>query len=111
MQGDRKSQQNELELVLELDIGVCGRKKECVCAEISAGGHRGPTRQGARPPPSWPGACPSCYVLSARYSQIFQKKSYSIFRAFAELLFSGYFYIARINQKTDRKILFLLYFN
>ena len=29
-QGDRKSQQNELELVLELDIGVCGRKKKCV---------------------------------------------------------------------------------
>ena len=40
-----------------------------------------------------------------------RKKSYSNFRAFGELLFSGYFYIARINQKTDRKILFLLYFN
>ena len=39
------------------------------------------------------------------------KKSYLNFRAFGELLFSGYFYIARINQKTDRKILFLLYFN
>ena len=25
--------------------------------------------------------------------------------------FWGYFYFARINQKTDRKILFLLYFN
>ena len=37
-QGDRKSQQNELELVLELDIGVCGRKKECVGAGISGGG-------------------------------------------------------------------------
>ena len=40
-------------------------------------GHMGPTRQGvrpggrARPPPSWPGACPSCCVLSARYSQKF----------------------------------------
>ena len=33
------------------------------------------------------------------------------FRAFGELLFLGYFYIARIIQKTDRKILFLLYFN
>ena len=40
-----------------------------------------------------------------------RKKSYLNFRAFGELLFSGYFYIARINQKTDRKILFLLYFN
>ena len=40
-----------------------------------------------------------------------RKKSYLNFRAFGELLFSGYFYIARINLKTDRKILFLLYFN
>ena len=40
-----------------------------------------------------------------------RKKSYFIFRAFGELLFSGYFYIALINQKTDREILFLLYFN
>ena len=31
-------QQNELELVFELDIGVCGRKKECVGAGISGGG-------------------------------------------------------------------------
>ena len=53
----------------------------------------------ARPPPSWLGACPSRCVLSARYSQIFQKKSYLNFRAFGELLFSGYFYIARIIQK------------
>ena len=40
-----------------------------------------------------------------------RKESYLNFRAFGELLFSGYFYIAQINQKTDRKILFLLYFN
>ena len=32
-----------------------------------------------------------------------RKKSNFNFRAFGELLFSGYFYIARINQKTDRK--------
>ena len=37
-QGDRKSQQNELELMLEVDNGVCGRKKECVGAGISGGG-------------------------------------------------------------------------
>ena len=47
-----------------------------------------------------------CCVLSARYSQIFQKKSYLNFRAFGELLFSGYFYIARIIQITDRKYYF-----
>ena len=37
-QGDRKWQQSELELVLELDIRVCGRKKKCVGAGISGGG-------------------------------------------------------------------------
>ena len=37
-QGDQKSQQNELELVLELYNGVCGRKKKCVGAGISGGG-------------------------------------------------------------------------
>ena len=31
----------------EMVSGVCGRKKECVGAGISGGGHRGPTRQGA----------------------------------------------------------------
>ena len=35
-----------------------------------------------------------------------RKKSYSIFRAFGELLFSGYYYIARIIQITDRKYYF-----
>jgi len=95
--------------VLELDIRVCGRKKKCVGAGISGGGHHGPTRQGARPSPSWSGGCPPCCVLGAKYSQIFEKKSYLNFRAFGELLFSGYFCIARINQITDRKILFLFY--
>ena len=36
-QGDRKSQQNELELVLELVGDFFGRKKECVVAGISGG--------------------------------------------------------------------------
>ena len=35
--GDRKSQQNELELVLELDGDFFGRKKKCVDAGISGG--------------------------------------------------------------------------
>ena len=92
-QGDRKWQQNELGLGLELDNGVCGRKKECVGAGISEGGPPWAHEAGgrARPPPSWPGACPPCCVLSAKYSQIFQKKSYLNFKAFGELLFSGYF--------------------
>ena len=60
-QGDRKWQQDELELVLELDIGVCGRK-ECVGAGISGGGPPWAHEVGgralggrARPPPSWVG--------------------------------------------------------
>ena len=48
-QGDRKSEQNELELVLELDIGVCGRKKECVGAGICGGGPPWAHEAGARP--------------------------------------------------------------
>ena len=98
--------------MLELDGDFFGRK-ECVGAGISGGeppwAHEagGTPRGWAHPGPSWPGASSPCCVLSARYSQIFQKKkSYFNFRAFGELLFSGYFYIARIIQKTDRKYYF-----
>ena len=35
-----------------------------------------------------------------------RKKSYLIFRAFGELLFLGYFFIAWIIQKTDRNYYF-----
>ena len=78
-----------------------GRKKKCVGVGISGGeppwAHEvgGAPRGWARPGPSWPGACSPCCVLGARYSQIFQKKSYFNFEAFGELLFSGYFFIAR----------------
>ena len=41
---DLKSQQNELELALELDGDFFGRKMKCVGAGISGGGHHGPTR-------------------------------------------------------------------
>ena len=109
-QGDRKSQQNELELVLELDGDFFGRKKKCVGAGISEGEPPWAHEAGGAPWTLVARCLLPCCVLSARYSQIFQKKSYSIFRAFGELLFSGYIYIARINQETDRKILFLLYF-
>ena len=42
-------QQNELELVVELDNGVCGRKKECVGARISGWGPRGAHDAGGMP--------------------------------------------------------------
>ena len=74
-----------------------GRKKECVGAGISGGGHVGSTRQGRAPG----GGCaldPRGQVLAPRvvfsvldilkYSR---KKSYFIFGTFGELLFSGYF--------------------
>ena len=49
-QGDRKSQQNELELVLELVGDFFGRKKKCVGAGISGGGaSMGPLGRGVRP--------------------------------------------------------------
>ena len=57
-QGDRKSQQNELELALELDGDFFGKKMECVGAVISGGGppgaHEtwGATRGGGRAPHS-----------------------------------------------------------
>ena len=35
--------------MLELDGDFFGRKKKCVVAGISGGGHRGPMRQGVRP--------------------------------------------------------------
>ena len=66
----------------------------------------GVPRGWARPGPSWPGVCSPCCVLSVRYSQIFQKKSYLISRAFGELLFSRYFFITWIIQETDRKYYF-----
>ena len=78
----------------------------CGCRNKWRGATMGPRGRGARPGPSCPGACSPCCVLSARYSQIFQKKSYYNFKAFRELLFLGYFYIARIIQKTDRKYYF-----
>ena len=63
-QGDQKSQQNELELVLELAGDFFGgRKKECVGAGISGGESPGAHEAGARPRgvgAPWtlvPGAC------------------------------------------------------
>ena len=38
-------------------------------------------------------------------------KNHISFSGHLENFYFGYFYIARINQKTHRKILFLLYFN
>ena len=46
---DRKSQQNELELVLELDGDFFGTKKKCVGAGITGGGLPGAHETGGMP--------------------------------------------------------------
>ena len=108
-------QQNELELVLELDGDFFGRKKKCVGAGISGGeppwAHEagGVPRGWACPGPSWPGACSPCCVLSARYSQIFQKKIIFQFRGIWRTFIFGVFFIAWIIQKTDKKTNFSLF--
>ena len=104
--------------MLELVGDFFGRKKKCVGAGISGGEPPWAHEAGGRARGGGHALDPRGQVLAPpdvlsmpnilKYSR---KKSYFNFRAFGELLFSGYFYIARINQKTDRKILFLLYFN
>jgi len=82
--------------VLELDSDFFGRKKKCVGAGISGG--RPPWAHEAGGVP-WtlmarcllPLLCSQCQI----FSNIPEKKSYFNFGAFGELLFLGYFYIAR----------------
>ena len=96
--------------MLKLDGDFFGRKK-CVGAGISGGeppwAHEAggaPCRGGRTLDPRGQVLAPPA-VFSVpdilKYSR--RKKSYFNFRAFGKLLFSGYFYIARIIQKTDRK--------
>ena len=72
-----------------------------------AGGHA--QGVGRAPDPRGQVPAPPAVFSMPNILKYFRKKSYLNFRAFGELLFSGYFYIARINQITDRKILFLFY--
>ena len=77
------------------------------------GSHHGPTRQGARPPgraldPRGQVLAPPAVFLVPDILKYSRKKSYFIFRAFGELLFSGIFYCT-FNSENRQKILFLLY--
>ena len=101
--------------MLELDGDFFGRKKKCVGAGINGGEPPWAQEAGARPrggraldPRAQVLAPPAVFSVPniLKYSR---KKSYLNFRAFGELLFSRYFYIARIIQITDKKILFLFY--
>ena len=83
--------------MLELDIGVCGRKKECMGAGISGGGPPWAHEAGRALHSHGQVLAPPAVFSVPEILKYSRKKSYSIFRAFGELLFSVYFYIAWIN--------------
>ena len=108
-QGDRKWQQDELELVLELvgdffleEEGVCG------CKNKWRGPTSGPRGRGHALHPRGHTKGPPDVFLVPIFLKYSGKKSYFIFRAFGELLFSRYFY-CKDNSENRQKILFLLY--
>ena len=108
-QGDRKWQQNELGLAFELDNGACGRKKECVGAGISGGGPPWAHEAGGTPSTLVARWMPPCYVLSAKYSQIFQKKIIFKFQGIWRTFIFWVFLYCTDNQITGKKIFFLFY--
>ena len=73
-----------------------------------------PTRQGARPEgwarpvPSWPNGGPPCVFLVPQILKYSTKNNTSFSGHLENFYFRGIF-IAMIIQKTDSKILFLLY--
>ena len=78
--------------MLELVGDFFGRKKKCVGAGISGGGHQGPTRQGG-PPFTLVARWMPPVMFSVPNILKYSKISYLNFRAFGELLFSGYFLV------------------
>ena len=98
--------------MLELVGDFFGRKKECVVARISGGNPHGVHEAGGAPRgvgAPWTVVARCLLPLLCSQCQIFSnipEKTYLNFRAFGELLFSGYFYIARINQITAEKYYF-----
>ena len=98
--------------MLELVSDFFGRKKKCVGAGMSGGGHQGPTRQGARAgggralDPRGQVLAPPA-VFSVPDILKYSKKNHISFSGHLEyFLFSGYFFIARINQKIGRQYYF-----
>ena len=99
--------------MLELDGDFFGRKKKCMGAGISGGGPSWAHKAGGRaqvvgraPDPRGQVPAPPVVFLVPNILKYSRKKSYLNFRAFGELLFSGYFYIARIIRITDKKYYF-----
>ena len=77
----------------------------CGCRNKWRGATAGPRRRGRALDPCGQVLAPPG-VFSVPDILKYSKKSYLNFRAFGELLFSGYFYIAQIIQKTDRNYYF-----
>ena len=100
--------------MLELAGDFFGRKKECVVAGISGGGHQGPTRQGARPgggraldPRGQVLAPPD--VFSVPDILKYSRKNHNSFSGHLEnFYFRGIFYCTD-KSENRQKILFLLY--
>ena len=86
--------------MLELDGDFWEEEEVCGCRNKWRGATMGPRGRGRALDPR--GQVPGILKYS-------RKKSYFNFGTFGELLFSGYFYIARINQITGGKYLFLFY--
>ena len=104
-QGDRKWQQDELEHRFELVDAFFWRKTKCVGARISGGDPHGVHEAGGAPSTLVARWMPPCCVLSAKYSQIFQKNIFKFQGIWRTFIF-GVFFIARIIQKTNRKYYF-----
>ena len=108
-QGDRKWQQNELELVLELVGDFFGRKKECVVAGISGGEPPWAHEAGGAP---WtlvarcqlPLMCSQCQI----FLNILQKLIFQFQGIWRTSIFGVFFYCMD-NSEKRQKILILLY--
>ena len=105
--GDRKSQQNELELIFELDGDILGYKMECVGAGISGGEPPGAHEIGGAP---YRGGAPSSRVAwclpllqcfqCLKSSNILEKIILNLQGIWSTFIFR-IFFIARKIQKTD----------
>ena len=108
-QGDRKSQQNELEFVLELDSDFFGRKKKSMGARISRGGPLGAHETGGVPwnlvARCWlPLVCSQCQIFPNIPEKIIFK-----FQGIWRTFIFGVFLYCKDNSDNRQKILILLY--
>ena len=89
---------------------VCGCRNKWRRATMGPRG-KGRAQGGrARPPPSWPGGCPTCCVLSAKYSQIFQKKNIFKFQGiWRTFIFRVFLYWTDKSDNRQENTIFILF--